>query len=796
MKNKFLISLLLYVIISFEGLSLANNFIFDTSEIQVLENGDLVSAKNGIATSQIDNLQIKANIFQYRKKIPLLTATGSAVATSLKDSIQIKADKLKYNELTSILTASGNVEIKDLNKNFLLKSNNIFYNTKLKIIKSETPSEIQDDLGNNTSMKNFIFLLEDNLVKINSAIITDVQKNTTRVDKAYIDLNLNKIAGKDVSIDFDNNSAAAGNEPRIKGKSILVNEKSTTIDKAVFTTCKKNDDCPPWQMFAKEIKHDKEKKTINYKDAWLKIYDTPIFYFPKFFHPDPTVKRQSGFLMPSFNQSTSLGTSFNIPYYKVFSESRDATLTPRLYNDNKLLLQSEYRQVNKKSYHTYDFSVLTEENKPSKSHFFSMSKFNLALEKFEESELNLQVQQASNDTYLKTYKLKSPIIDDQNLLTSSLGFSAYRERLSFDLNFKVYEDLSKKNNDRYEYIYPNYNLVEKFQDNEKLNGAFTMDLSGFQKYYNTDVYEQVSINNLTFDSNSKITDLGFRNNFNILLKNVNSKSRKSNNYKEDRDAKIKSLAQYNVTFPLKKQMQNNYTHLLKPIMAIKYSPSNTKNMSQDSKRLDMSNIFSLNRISSNDTVEGGASLTYGSEFSRFNDSDKEILGVKIANVLRFDENKDLPTENNLGAKTSDIIAGVNYSPNDYLKFNYDLALDNNLRDNNYELIGSEFKVNNFVTNFEYLNENNTIEKASYLSNKTSYAFNNSTNLSFATRKNKKTSLTEFYNLIYEYRNDCLVAGIEYNKDYYSDRDLRAEENIFFKLTIIPIGQTNSPNLIK
>ena len=46
-----------------------------------------------------------------------------------------------------------------------------------------------------------------------------------------------------------------------------------------------------------EIIHDKNKKTINYKNAWLKLYDKPVFYFPKFFHPDPSVKRQSGFLI-------------------------------------------------------------------------------------------------------------------------------------------------------------------------------------------------------------------------------------------------------------------------------------------------------------------------------------------------------------------------------------------------------------------------------------------------------------------------------------------------------------------
>ena len=67
-------------------------------------------------------------------------------------------------------------------------------------------------------------------------------------------------------------------------------------------------------------------------------------------------------------------------------------------------------------------------------------------------------------------------------------------------------------------------------------------------------------------------------------------------------------------------------------------------------------------------------------------------------------------------------------------------------------------------------------------------------LSYATRRNKKTKLTEFYSLIYEYQNDCLKASLEYNKDYYTDRDLRPEENLFFKITIIPFAESSSPNL--
>ena len=56
-------------------------------------------------------------------------------------------------------------------------------------------------------------------------------------------------------------------------------------------------------------------------------------------------------------------------------------------------------------------------------------------------------------------------------------------------------------------------------------------------------------------------------------------------------------------------------------------------------------------------------------------------------------------------------------------------------------------------------------------------------------------MVEYYNLMYEYKNDCLAASVEYNKEYYSDRDVKPDESIFFKLTIVPFGKTSTPNLI-
>ena len=59
-------------------------------------------------------------------------------------------------------------------------------------------------------------------------------------------------------------------------------------------------------------------------------------------------------------------------------------------------------------------------------------------------------------------------------------------------------------------------------------------------------------------------------------------------------------------------------------------------------------------------------------------------------------------------------------------------------------------------------------------------------LTFKTRRNRKLNLTEYYDLVYEYQNDCLVAGIKYKKSYYEDRDLKPSENLFFTISLIPL----------
>ena len=145
-------------------------------------------------------------------------------------------------------------------------------------------------------------------------------------------------------------------------------------------------------------------------------------------------------------------------------------------------------------------------------------------------------------------------------------------------------------------------------------------------------------------------------------------------------------------------------------------------------------------------------------------------------------------------KSSDIVGKFYYNLSENFNINYDFSADNNLDTINSSKIDTNLVVNNFITSFEFLEENNEIGTESYFQSNIKYNFNNSSSILYNTRRNRKTNLTEYYNLIYEYKNDCLVATIEYNKDYYQDRDLKPNEQIFFKLTITPFASVNSPSL--
>ena len=78
--------------------------------------------------------------------------------------------------------------------------------------------------------------------------------------QALQELNTNRLLAKDISTELNDLTLSKENNPRLKGNTLEMNNEKSIIKKGVFTTCKKNDDCPPWQISAKEITHDKKKE--------------------------------------------------------------------------------------------------------------------------------------------------------------------------------------------------------------------------------------------------------------------------------------------------------------------------------------------------------------------------------------------------------------------------------------------------------------------------------------------------------------------------------------------------------
>ena len=110
-------------------------------------------------------------------------------------------------------------------------------------------------------------------------------------------------------------------------------------------------------------------------------------------------------------------------------------------------------------------------------------------------------------------------------------------------------------------------------------------------------------------------------------------------------------------------------------------------------------------------------------------------------------------------------------------------------------MSAEFRVNNFLSSFKYIEEGGEIGNEHYLQNTTSYSLNENNSFSFSTRKNKKIDLTEYYDLVYQYKNDCLTAAVKYNKEYYSDTDMKPSEQLFFSLTIVPLGAYETKSIL-
>lgn len=116
--------------------------------------------------------------------------------------------------------------------------------------------------------------------------------------------------------------------------------------KATVSSCHVcNDGRPPlWQIRARRVIHDQQERQLYFDNARFEVLGVPIFWLPRLRLPDPSLKRATGFLIPSLNRDSRLGTGVKVPYFIKMGQSRDLTLTP-FWSSNTRTLEFRYRQA-------------------------------------------------------------------------------------------------------------------------------------------------------------------------------------------------------------------------------------------------------------------------------------------------------------------------------------------------------------------------------------------------------------------------------------------------------------------
>jgi len=255
-----------------------------------------------------DNTILGANT-AFAQQVETTNVFGDVEITE-DDQLLLESDELIYDNDRSLIIALGNVQIAF--GEFTLVADKVEYNQQSGRLIATGNVEILEPNGNR------IFAQEID--------ITD-------------DFRDGFVSALNVATP-DNTRIAAESADRRDGKVTAYND-------AVYTACKacaENPEKPPfWQIRAKKVVINDEKKTIEYEDARLEFFGKPVAVLSRFSHADPAIKRKSGFLFPDISDTDDLGFGIGTSYFFNLAPNYDLTLFGKYYTEQGFLGGAEWR---------------------------------------------------------------------------------------------------------------------------------------------------------------------------------------------------------------------------------------------------------------------------------------------------------------------------------------------------------------------------------------------------------------------------------------------------------------------
>ena len=228
------------------------------------------------------------------------------------------------------------------------------------------------------------------------------------------------------------------------------------------------------------------------------------------------------------------------------------------------------------------------------------------------------------------------------------------------------------------------------------------------------------------------------------------------------------------------------------------------------RNVNVDNLFSINRLGVSEDYEEGKSLTVGLDYKKTNITNNtkylnknEIINeindvekffeIKLAGVFRDVEEDKISSSTSLNRTTSNLFGSIKNKMYEKIHLDYYFAIDNDLSTFESNDINLKFNLNNLITTFNFSESNGEMGNKNSVSNSTLFKLDENNYFTFETRRNRKISLTEYYDFVYEYKIDCLTAGVKYRKTYYSDRDAKPTEDLMLTLTLFLLTTLHDVN---
>ena len=730
-----------------------------------------------------------------------------------KDVYNFAADKITYSQDNNIIEAVGNVVAKN-NEGKQITSDKIIYNKSKQQLSTFGKSTLNDGKIGTLSAERFEYNLDKQSIIADGKVkFVDKDKNTYYFSKLNSDDKFNEIVGTDINAELNKDLLKSGDkfnefiEPRFSGKSATLKNNITIVQDAQFTTCKRTNEaegCAYWNLKAGQLIHDKEQKKLTYKNVSLDLNSIPVIYVPYFSHPDPTVKRREGFLAPSFSSlGGEIGPTIKIPYFYPLSESADFTVSPVYYFKQNPLLLGEYRERFKngdlviEGGYTQGYQKVTStQTDGSRNHLYGNINLNFKDKILDESQFSTKIQRVNDPTYLRVNKINSTIDgfkknlvrENETKLTNEVSLNSYGTNETLNLKAAAYQNITTiKKSDQYEYlapeiIYSKYNFLNN--NNLNLNSSFR------SLNTNTNQNKTSFINNLDHStSESYNSNLGIGYKFLTKINNINYYAdHKSPN--EDLNGQINPVVALDTSLPLAKISKESEQYII-PRILTRYAPGKMQNAKSNDITLNTDNLFSINRMNSDELIEKDFSLNLGLDWlwkeKNLNQTKPNEASFSIGQVVKFNNDLDMPTKSSLQNKNSDLVTKATYLSPGNFDFTMKNTLDNNLNHAYYNDVTLKKFLKQGEVNFNFYEKNSHIGSERYAKANLISFVTDSTKIKIETDRNLKTDMTNSHKLGIENENECIRYGIYFQKNFASDKDLKPATSVFFGVTLLPFG---------